>query len=607
MANDINTKISFKKGKQEITSPISEWSPFLIIKSSDKTNVVYVTEGKEMVIGRNQDAAIHLDDEQISRQHASILFTQGKVKIVDLNSTNGTIVNGQVIKEKILGDGDEILVGNSALQFFIPMSIGDRIAGISVKTHNYFEMRLSEELDRTARFERCLSLMMIGIDSDVEKVILDKLVSQLVLIVKDVIRTMDIMASYSRNEIELLLAETNKEESHILAEKILKETDKNTELKNVSIGISTFPDDSLSKELLFDKARRALKKARQKEKVRISDVREENVKTISFAETEIIINSQKSSQVFEMVHKIANSNISVLIQGETGVGKEVVAQAIHYNSPRKDKPLVSVNCVALTETLLESELFGHERGAFTGADKRKIGLFESANGGTIFLDEIGEMPLRTQSKLLRVLQARKIMRVGSSQEIDVDIRIIAATNKNLEDLVNKGAFREDLFYRLNAITINVPPLRERKEEITLLVQSFIKTFSKENGKNVMNVAPDALELLINYNWPGNVRELRNCIERAVVITEGDTIYKDQLAAKVFKNPMGKPTLDKDMLNNMEEPETALGDMKEIIANYEKKIILAALNKVNWNQSLAAQALKIPRRTLVSKIKKYNIM
>ena len=599
------TKVSFKKAPKDRPVPLSEWAPFFIIKSKDKTKIFYIPQNKELIIGRKKECNIYLNDELVSRNHARIIFSGGNVKMTDLGSTNGTSINGQNIKEKVLEDGDEIVIGFSVFQFYIPMSIGDRASGISIKTHNYFESRFEEELDRTSRYERPLSLMMIAFSEHVEPNKNDKRMGELVLAVKSLIRTMDIFACYSKYEIELMLPETNKEESFKLAKRILKEAKSRFKF-DIYIGISSFPEDSPSKEILIDKCRRALNLSRKKDKDQISDSGSDNVRILVLSEREIIVKSDKMNQVFEMVNRIASSNISVLIQGETGVGKEVVAEAVHYNSPRKNRHLICVNCVALTETLLESELFGHERGSFTGADRRKIGLFETAKGGTIFLDEIGEMPLKTQAKLLRVLQFKKIMRVGSSQEIDIDIRIIAATNKNLEELVSKGIFREDLFYRLNAITVYLPPLRERKEEIPALVNSFITEFNNENKKTISGLAPDSMDMLTKYEWPGNIRELKNCIERAVVIAESDTIYKENLAAKIFKSPFSKRLTDESEKAKEEDKETFVGDMKEIIASYEKKLISNALTKANWNQTKAAEMLKIPRRTLVSKIKKYNI-
>lgn len=601
------TKVAFKKElKEKKTRKLDEWAPFFIIKSfDDRDTICYIPLDKEMVIGRKEDADVYINDEQASRAHAKVKFSDGRVTLWDLKSTNGTIINGVKAEEKVLEDGDEIIIGSSILEFYIPMSIGDKISGISVKTHNYFEMRLEEELDRTARYERALSLMMISVDSPKVKLVeKDKILAELVIMINGLIRTMDLLASYGQTELELLLPETNKDEAYKLAQRITSEAKKNFDFP-LSVGIASYPHDSFTKDMLIDRSRKALKIARQKDDDKISYL-SENVKKINLSDHEIIIQSDKMSQVFEMVARIANSNISVLVQGETGVGKEVIAEAVHYQSPRKNHPLISVNCAALTETLLESELFGHEKGSFTGAERTKIGLFETSKGGTIFLDEIGEMPIKTQVKLLRVLQSRKILRVGSSQEIDVDIRVIAASNKNLEDLVEKGSFREDLYYRLNAITVTVPPLRERKEEIPYLVMSFIKQFNIENGRNVTVVSPDAMDLLCQYEWPGNIRELKNCIERAVVISEGDSIYKEHLGAKVFKQPPLKGIDEDDEALAGEERETFVGDMKEIINSYEKKIIIGALKKANWNQTKASLILKIPRRTLVSKIKKYSI-
>lgn len=311
-------------------------------------------------------------------------------------------------------------------------------------------------------------------------------------------------------------------------------------------------------------------------------------------------------QLFDLVSRIAKSNISVLIQGETGVGKEVVAEDIHYKSDRSSKPLISVNCAALTETILESELFGYEKGAFTGADHQKIGLFESAKGGTIFLDEIGEMPAKTQAKLLRVLQSKKIMRVGGNKEIPIDVRVIAATNKNLEESIKKGMFREDLYFRLNAITINIPPLRERIEEISYLTDNFIKVFSKENKRPEMAISDEAKELLERYAWPGNVRELKNCIERACVIAPESTIFPEHMALKIGDEDALGVRVTGVREGDVTQQATLVGNMKGLMENYERDIILNVLKKTNFNQTKAAELLKIPRRTLVSKIRKYKL-
>ncbi|MBO8456637.1 MAG: sigma-54-dependent Fis family transcriptional regulator, partial [Spirochaetes bacterium] len=245
--------------------------------------------------------------------------------------------------------------------------------------------------------------------------------------------------------------------------------------------------------------------------------------------------SHEIQKVFDLVKKVAPSKASVLITGESGVGKEMIANALHNLSPRKDKPFIKVHCAALSDSLLESELFGHEKGAFTGAIAMKRGRFELAHEGTIFLDEIGEISQNVQVKLLRVIQERKFERVGGEETLDVDVRIIAATNRNLEEEIKKGNFREDLYYRLNVVNINVPPLRERKDDIPIMVNNFIRKFSKENNKNITTVDTKAKNALYSYDWPGNIRELRNCIEGAVVIAEGSTLRLEDLPPAVRKS------------------------------------------------------------------------
>ncbi|MHC4501060.1 MAG: sigma-54 interaction domain-containing protein, partial [Planctomycetota bacterium] len=238
--------------------------------------------------------------------------------------------------------------------------------------------------------------------------------------------------------------------------------------------------------------------------------------------------SSTMQQVYRLIEQVADSNTTVLIRGESGTGKDLVAHAIHYNSPRADKPFVKVNCTALPEALLESELFGHEKGAFTGAIERKLGRFERANGGTIFLDEIGDFPLNLQVKLLRVIQFKEFERLGGYETIKANVRIIVATNKNLEEQIEKALFREDLYYRINVFPIYLPPLRERKDDIMLLADYFLEKLAAANSKDIKRISTPAIEMLTRYHWPGNVRELENCIERAVLLCDGDVIRSEHM-------------------------------------------------------------------------------
>lgn len=307
--------------------------------------------------------------------------------------------------------------------------------------------------------------------------------------------------------------------------------------------------------------------------------------------TNIIGKSSQMHQIFDVVRQVAPTKASVLITGESGVGKELVADALHNLSDRKDKPFIKVHCAALSETLLESELFGHEKGAFTGAAARKRGRFELSHMGSIFLDEIGEISQSVQIKILRVLQDKKFERVGGEETLEVDSRIISATNKDLKAEISKGTFREDLFYRLNVVNIHVPPLRERKEDIPLLVSAFIKEFAQENGKPVEGIDPKANALLYNYSWPGNVRELRNSIESAVVMSKGSIITPDDLP----------PSLTEDSESN--DIRIPVGST---LAEAEQEIIRSTLSAYNGNKSKTAEVLGIGRKTLHRKISDYHL-
>ncbi|MBV9074620.1 MAG: sigma-54-dependent Fis family transcriptional regulator [Acidobacteria bacterium] len=310
----------------------------------------------------------------------------------------------------------------------------------------------------------------------------------------------------------------------------------------------------------------------------------------------IVGKSEPMLKIFDLVAQVAPSRSTVLVQGDSGTGKELIAKAIHANSPRKDGPFVPVNTGSMPTELLESTLFGHVKGAFTSAIASKKGLFEIANKGTLFLDEIGTMGLDTQAKILRVLQDRKFMHLGGVQEIQVDVRIIAATNVDLKQLVKEGKFREDLFYRLNVISVNLPPLRNRMEDVPLLVNHFLARFSEENGLPMRRFNAEAMRTLLNYNWPGNVRELENVIERAVVLSSGVNVGIDLLPDSIL-GESAAPVISED------SPNASLFDIME---ECERRVIVSMLEKCTWNQTEAAERFRIPLSTLNQKIKRLNI-
>ena len=338
-----------------------------------------------------------------------------------------------------------------------------------------------------------------------------------------------------------------------------------------------------SKEIEFDQI-----------KFEVSQLRNELEKTYSF--NGIVAKSPKMQEVFTSIQRADESNITVLIQGESGTGKELVAKSIHFNSPRRAGPFVTVNCAAIPEMLIESELFGHERGAFTGATTQRIGQFERAHGGTIFLDEIGDMQLSLQAKLLRVLQERELQRVGGTRMIPIDVRIVAATNQDLTAAVGAGDFREDLFYRLAAFPIQIPPLRERREDIPLLARHFLKKYTENTNKSISDICPSALQLLIWHDFPGNVRELENIIERAVLFETTDLLQASNLSSSILPISTSQ-AVPRDLASTTILP----------LVEVEKQVLAHALETMNNNVSKAAQALGINRGTLYRKLKVHQLL
>ena len=348
--------------------------------------------------------------------------------------------------------------------------------------------------------------------------------------------------------------------------------------------------DFLTKPLNLDRLSLLVKRALQSRELVLQnrELEQEAEKRKSFEH--IIGKSPSMLKLFDVVKRVAPTRASVLITGESGVGKELIANALHNLSTRKDNPIIKVHCAALAENILESELFGHEKGAFTGAVSRRRGRFELAHGGTIFLDEIGEINQSVQIKILRVLQEKMFERVGGEDTIEVDVRVITATNRDLEKEIAEGRFREDLFYRLNVVRIHVPPLRERKDDLPLMISAFVKEFAEENGKVIENIDPKARQALYAYDWPGNVRQLRNCIESAVVMTTGTVITLDELPPSI---------------REMDEVPAITIPVGATMADAEREIIMQTLAAQNGNKSKTAEILGIGRKTLHRKLDEYG--
>lgn len=365
-----------------------------------------------------------------------------------------------------------------------------------------------------------------------------------------------------------------------------------TAIEAIKLGAYDYIDKPFKpKEIIL-----TLKKAAERARLRRENrrLREEVSKNYSF--TNIVAKSKAMLQIFDMIKKIADYKTTVLVLGESGTGKELIAKAIHYNSTRRDKPLIAINCGGIPETLLESELFGHVKGAFTDAYRAKKGLFEEAHGGTLFLDEVGELPLSLQVKLLRALQEEEIRPIGDTRSLKVDVRIIAATAKNLAEEVAKKTFRDDLFYRLNVLCINIPPLRERREDIPLLVDYFIQKYNKRLNTHVEGFSVEDLSCLMEYEWRGNVRELENVIERAMVLTEGKIIGLQYFPSNI---PKGPATIPNEVLKGVMS-------IKKATKSVERELIKRALEQTKGNRTRAAHILEVSLPALLYKIKEYKI-
>jgi DNA-binding NtrC family response regulator len=375
-----------------------------------------------------------------------------------------------------------------------------------------------------------------------------------------------------------------------------------TAVEAIKNGASDYISKPFTPDILLEKVQNAL----SQRSMPLDDIFLKKEVSLHHGFHQFIGESKEMQKVYHRIMHVAATNSTVLITGESGTGKELAARAIHEHSPRKEKPFVAVDCSSLAETLLESELFGHVKGSFTGAVQTKTGLFKIADGGTLFLDEVSNISLSTQAKLLRVLQERKITPIGGTQLVPIDIHLVAATNKNLRTLVNEGVFREDLFFRLNIIPIELPPLRDRKQDIPILIRHFLDKYTAEIGKNIRGVAPDVMSFLENHSYPGNVRELENMIERAVVLAEGDVIRNEDLELWDSNDTSSNSMIEHIPLNAEELKEMKRHIRDHAIESLESVFVRNALERNNWNVTRAAEETGILRPNLQSMMKKLGI-
>jgi len=540
-----------------------------------------------VTLGRSSKCTVRVDDPLASREHARIHIEPAEggggpaLAIEDAHSANGTRVRDAAIPpgQRIpILPGDAVMIGATVV-----MALRDRpaIGARRLWPHAYFEDRVEDECARAVATGASFALVRVRFAGNAPWT------KVLPALARD-LPAPHVFANYGPKDYEILLIDMKEGEAERMVDKLVGACAKaGLEARTAT---AWFPRHGRSADALLARANAALKAAGPAN----GAARDGAPKGIAAMQ-----------RVRDLAARAASATINLLILGETGVGKDVLANLVHHLSPRSDKPFVPINCASLSQSLAESELFGHEKNAFTDALKAKVGLIESANGGTIFLDEIGDMPLPIQAKLLRVIEAQEVMPVGAVRARPIDVRFIAATNRDLESAALKGDFRRDLMFRLNGITLAVPPLRDRTEEIPTLAETFIAEWCAETGRDAQpRVGAEAMEHLLEYDWPGNIRELRNVIERAMVLCDGTEILPEHLPVEKMK-PFPDTFVTPNTVAPLVDPG-ALPPLDDPRKQAERQRIIDALNACAFNQTRAADLLRMPRRTFVSKLDHFGI-
>ncbi len=575
----------------------------LVLFDRSGARVVPLVEGRVLVIGRIPPADVVVDHDSISREHARVVLREGRVWVEDLGSTNGTRLEGKRIDQVEVSPGQALALGAVPAAVQLLGSMEDRQFGLF--GHESFLLDLEAEVVRAHAFHRPVALVMLR-DASPPSEALGAWFADL----QEHLRPFDRLAYYGSGLVEVLLPEVGQTRARDLVTRV------RASRSTIVAGIAVFPDHASSAGELLEVTLRSVQRASVRRPV-LGGRTDHDGQRVSLDDDSDgpVVHNLKMKEVFGMAARVSGSSVPVLITGETGTGKELVARAIHDASPRARNPMITINCAAIPDNLVESTLFGHERGAFTGAARRQSGVFEAADGGTVFLDEVGELPAAAQAALLRVLETRRFCRVGSTREMEVDVRLLTATHRDLEAMCGSGAFREDLLYRINTIRIDVPPLRDRLDDIEPLAHRFVRRAAAEYELSVHDIDPRALDRLWHHPWPGNVRELRNVIERAVVITSSHSIRVEDLPA-ILQRPEGNlGDTSTTAINIVADPSLAPAlvqlpvgdiDLRDELKRYEVDLIEAALRRHEYNRAPTAKSLGVPLRTLAYKIRTLEI-
>lgn len=561
---------------------------YLLVFQGDSSSMHRLPRDGDVVVGRGDDADLRLDERSVSRKHAKLRVAAGQVQVEDLGSQNGTFVNGEKIAGvRALASGDVINIHSTVLVLH-SSEPGRRRAVLEMDA---FRDLVESEVERAVGYGRSFALLAVsakvtaGDRWSMEHALCGEL------------RRIDRMTWAGVDCALVLLPETEVREAREIADHLLTTVGKHH--FGARVGYAMCPRDGADAHTILSGARAALATVKTGEVASA----EQAFRVIELGDARAIVADESMTRMYALIERLAASDLPVLVTGETGTGKELAAAAVHWFSPRRGKPFVTLNCAALQDTLVESELFGHEKGAFSGADQTKPGLLETAAGGTVFFDEIASLSPSAQAKLLRALETRKFTRVGDVREREADVRFVAAANQDLRDCVEHGTFREDLYFRLSAAAVWLPPLRDRRIEIPILATAFLNEACARAKRPPMTFTEDALQALSANDWPGNVRQLRNIVGYLAAAAGGDTIDAWQVEERLHVGP-GRPA------NPALQPRDAGGasfrPLKDELRDLEERRIREALEAAGGNQTRAAKLISMPLRTFVQRLKQFDI-
>ena len=567
---------------------------YLLVFDGDSSRMVPLKSDGELVLGRDPSNQVVLTDTLVSRRHACITLVDGLATIRDLDSQNGTRVNGETITgTRALVSGDVLGIGSVAISF----QTTSRRHARELLNLAQLQEHASNEIERASRFHRPLAMVAItlGLEGQVDR-------AEIATLVAPHVRGIDAIGWSGSDQLLLVQPETA-QVARATAEALLAAV--HVVAPRARAGIASWPDDGNDADTLIGSVRSAALAA---EPGGVADA-DRSPSTRAIGDQVVVVADPAMERVYALIERLAKTDMTVLVYGETGTGKELVATAMHRWSARATQPLVSLNCAAITESIVERELFGHEKGAFSGAVATREGLLEAADKGTVFLDEIGELSLAIQAKLLRVIEAKRLTRIGDVEEREIDIRIVAATNRDLEAAIEAGTFRRDLYFRLCGAMVWLPPLRDRRRELPLLAQRFLSDACARIPRAGLVLPSSALQVLASYEWPGNVRELKNVMDFLAATTE-DEIDPEHIAARLRQvrppTRTGETRVVEPPPPTAELPAKTFRPLEEELRELEKRRIGEALAAFGGNQTRAAEAISMPLRTFVNKVRLYNL-